>query len=103
MPSLLSTSRTSVGLETNRFWSVRDLIGRSAISGRIELTRSPVITDGARALSAALDRLARPERASRRSVTPTPRFTWLSDANERFSMCISVGATLATGFIGSEG
>jgi hypothetical protein len=98
MPSLLSTSRTSFDPETSRLPSFLDWIGRRASSGSIDETRSEVSTLGARPASAVLDMLLRPESASRRSVTPTPRLAWFREARERFSMCISAGAILTIGF-----
>ena len=101
IPSLFSTSLTSPGLGFTRCCG-RERVGVSlgkpvVPSGNTPDVWSSVEMDGTRPARFGFDMLLRPSRASRRSVTPTARAERARLCIERFSACISVGATLTRG------
>ena len=97
-------SRTSAGPPADLGFSGLDLVGLNlVVEGSTYVGAwSNVDKEGALFAKAGLDMLPLPSRASRRSVTPTPRDERDRLCNDRFSICIKDGASLKCGEIPSR-
>lgn len=97
IPSLFRTSLTSPGPASLLRCCGRDRTGVSLIPSPCALeVCSRVDIDAAASRRFGFDRLLRPSKASRRSVTPTPRADRATLVREKFSICMN-GDTLVNG------